>query len=346
MVGAAFVALLSPVARRIPTSLVMVSGSAAWLAAPIAAVPLVVMIAFMGRILRSGRSLGELFELSLGKIPGRALVLGISLWLTFYCGFIFRSSAYRFTSTVYPSAGGWLFIVLSAVCCLPIAMGRFSAIARLAMLLRPLLLAVLVGVFLLSVGAWDLRGVFRVEEAELLPALQSGFTLLNTLSVAVYLGFMEHRCSEGFRSRSYLLWAAVLLAVAEMLCLGCLGVFGAEMTAKLNFPFFMLVRDVRVSDSFARMEALVLALWIFADAVHVSLLLHIVSGNLGRVLGGERRVHALIATAAAAVAGLAMPGDMLGVGLFSEIIVPGGNALIIFALVPAVAAVGWLRRRI
>ena len=346
MVAAAFVALLSPVARRVPSSLVMVSGSAAWLAAPIAALPVLVMIAFMGRILRGGRNLGDVFELSLGKRPGRVLVLAISLWLIFYCGFIFRSSAYRFTSTVYPSTGGWIFIVLSALCCLPIAAGRFSAIARWAMLLRPVLLAVLAGVFLISISSLDLRGVFRVEEKDVLSALQSGFTVLNTLSVVCYLGFMEHRCSEAYAPRQYLLWALVLLAITEMLCISCLGVFGAELTAKLNYPFFMLVRDLKLSDSFARLEALVLALWIFADAVHVSLLLRIASGNLARIWAGKRRVFALFATAAAAGAGLAMPGDMLGVGLFSEKIIPAGNALIIFALLPAVAALGWLRKKI
>jgi len=346
MVAAAFVALLSPVARRFPSSLVMVSGSSAWLAAAVALPGLIIAVLFMGRLLRGGRSLGDVFELSLGKFLGRALVLGVSLWLVFYCGFIFRSAAYRFFSTVYPSTAGWIFVAFSALCCLPIAMGRFSAIARLAVLLRPVLLAVLLGVFALSLGAWELRGIFRLEEADALPALRSGFTVLNTLSVAAYLGFAEGHCRENFRSRPYIGWALVLLGVTEMLCLSCLGVFGAELTQKLNFPFFMLVRDVGLSDSFARLEALVLALWIFADAVHVSLLLRIAAGNFERVLGASRRLWAGVATAAAAGLAIAMPSDMLGVGLFSEKIVPGGNAVILFGLLPLVAAVGWIRRKV
>ncbi len=346
MAAAAFVALLSPAARRFPSSLVAVSGSGAWLAPAVAALPLVIVIVFMARILRGGRSLGDVFELSLGRTPGRALIFAVSLWLIFYCGFIFRAGAYRFSSTVYPSTAGWIFVVFSAACCLPLAMGRFSALGRMAMLLRPLLLAVLAGVFALSVSAWELRGIFRLEEADALPALRSGFTVLNTLSVACYLGFAEHRCSQPMHPRQYLLWALVLLGVAELLCLSCLGVFGPELTLKLNYPFFMLVRDVGLFDSFARLEALVLALWVFADTVHVSLLLHIAAGNLGRVLGVDRRLCAAVATALAAGVGLALPGDMLGVGRFSEIIVPGGNGIIIFLLLPLTAAVGWIRRKV
>ena len=346
MLAAAFVALLSPVARRIPSGLVMVSGPAAWLAAPIAAVPVVIMIAFMARMLRGGRGLGEVFALSLGKRLGGLAVGAVSLWLLFYCGFILRSAAYRFTSTVYPSTAGWIFIVFSALCCLPIAMGRFSAIARLSVLLRPLLIAVLTAVFIFSLGDCRLRGVLAISEENVLPALHSGFTVLNTLSVVCYLGFAERRCSEDFRPRQYVLWALVLLAIVEMLCLSCLGVFGAELTTKLNFPFFMLVRDISIFDSFARMEALVIALWMFADAVHISLLLHIASENLGRLLRRSRKATAALCTLGAAGAGLAIPSDMLAVGLFSEKIVPAGNAIIIFGLLPLVFALGWIRRKL
>ncbi len=346
MLAAAFVALLSPVARRFPSSLVMVSGSASWLAAPIAAVPVGLMIIFMARLLRGNRGLGEVFELSLGKVAGRALVLAVSLWLTFYCGFILRSAAYRFTSTVYPSAGAWIFIVVSALVCLPIALGSFSAIARASVLFRPLLLTALGIVFVFALSDCDFRGLFSLQETDALPALKSGFTVLNTLSVVCYLGFAENRCSEGWNSRQYLLWALVLLVVTELLCLCCLGVFGAELTVKLNYPFFMLVRDISIFNSFARMEALIIALWMFADAVHISLLLWLAARNFSRCLRLKRGYTTLAVTAAAAAAGLAIPSDMLGVGLFSEKVVPLGNSLIIFGLLPLVALVGWIRRKI
>ena len=347
MAAAAFVALLSPVARRFPSSLVMVSGEASWLAAPIAVLPMVVLAAFMARLLRGGRSLGDVFELSLGRVPGRALTAIISLWLIFYCGFILRSAAYRFTSTVYPSAAGWIFIVFSALCCLPLALGRFSAIARASVLLQPLLIAVLAAVFAFALPGCSAREIFTpIGEEDVLPLLQSSFTVLNTLSVVCYLGFAEHHCSEDFRPRLYIGRGLVLLLIAELLCLSCLGVFGAELTVKLNYPFFMLVRDMAVFNSFARLEALILALWMFADAVHISLLLLLASGNLRRVTALDSPWLTVGITAAAAAAGLAMPSGMLGVGLFSEKIVPFGNAVIILGLLPLVAAVGWLRKKI
>ncbi len=346
MIAAAFVALLSPVARRFPSSLVMVSGSASYLAPAVATLPVLLLIVFMARLLRRGRGLGDVFELSLGKALGRLCIFIISIWLIFYCGFILRSAAYRFSSTAYPSASPWLFIILSALVCLPLAIGSFSAIARMSVLIRPLLLAVLAAVFIFALSDCDFTGLFALREADAVPVIKSSFTVLNTLSVVCYLGFAERRCTDDFGTRRYFAWTLVILAVTELLCLSCLGVFGPELTMKLNYPFFMLVRDISIFNSFARMEALAIALWMFADAVHISLLLHLASGNLRRCIGLGRGKLCAICCLLAAGAGLAMPGDMLGVGLFSEKIVPFGNAVIIFGLLPLTALVGWIRRKI
>ncbi len=346
MLALAFVALLSPVARRFPSSLVAVSGSAAWLAAPLAAVPILIMIFFMKSLLRHGRSLGEVFELSLGRWAGRAAVVIVSLWLCFYGGFILRSAAYRFTSTVYPSAGAWIFVIFSAAVCLPIAMGKLSSIARMAVLFRPLLLGALALVFTFALADGDFRGVFTFKESDSIPLLKSGFTVVNTLSVVCFLGFGENRCGEAFKSSRYILWAMVLLTITELLCLSCLGIFGAELTSKLNYPFFMLVRDINIFNSFARMEAFALALWMFADAVHFSLLLWLASRNFSRCLNAGSSICAIASAAISAAVGLALPSDMLGVGLFSEKIVPFGNALIIFGLLPFVFLLGRARKKI
>ena len=346
MLALAFVALLSPVARRFPSALVAFSGSAAWLAAPVAALPVLLMIFFMRAILRGGRSLGEVFELSFGKWIGRVAVIALSLWLCFYGGFVLRSAAYRFTSTVYPSASAWIFIIFSAAACLPIALGKFSSVARMAVLFRPPLLAALAIVFIFAIADGDFRGIFTFKESDSVPVLKSAFAAVNTLSIVCYLGFGENRCNEEWKSSPYIIWASVLLAATELLCLSCLGIFGAELTFKLNYPFFMLVRDINVFNSFARMEALVLALWMFADAVLFSLLLWIASRNFSRCLNIGSAPCAIAATALSAAIGLALPSDMLGVGLFSEKIVPFGNAIIIFGLLPFVFLLGRIRKKI
>ena len=346
MLSLAFVSVLSPLARRFPSSLVMLSGSAAYLAPIIAAPILALLVAAWARLLRRGRDLGGVLEQSLGKGLGRLTIYIIGIWLIFYSAFILRAAAYRFAATAYPGTSPWIFIVISAAVCLPMAAGKFSALCRMSVLIKPLLLAALGLVFLFAMVDGHFEGMFAVTRVDALPVAKSTLTVVNTLSVVGYLAFAEGHCRDDFRPKRWLWWAAIGLAITEMLCLSCLGVFGAELTGKLNYPFFMLVRDISIFNSFARMEALVIALWIFTDLVHVSLLLHIARGNLSRGNDGRAKALPIICCALAAAAALLMPGDMLGVGLFSEKVIPIGNAVILFGLLPIAVVIGLVRKRI
>lgn len=355
----AFVALLSPIIRRMPRSLLMLSGGAAWLAPPIAVLPCLGIFLLLHRCLRSGKGLGQLLDESVGRFFGRLLTALASLWLVFYCGFLLHSAAHRLVSTLYADSSPALFIVLTAALCLPAAMGPFRALGRWAMLFRPLLLAVLAAVTVFALGSCRFTGVLPVTKEDALPALESGFAVLNTLSLAVYLCFAAGRCRGEGRPRGFVGWCIVLLVIVELVTLGCLSIFGTELSLKLNYPFFMLVRDISIFDSLARMEALVIALWMVTDVVLVSLLLRVASDNLRQCFGAGVPAEpesfwslrslrwltpALCGLAAAAA--LCIPGDILTLGRLSEEIVPLTNAALIFGLFPLALLIGRLRGKI
>lgn len=355
----AFVALLSPIVRRMPRSLIMVSGGASWLAVPLAALPCLGVFLLVGACLRREKGLGELLERSLGKFCGRLLTAAASLWLCFYCGFLLHSAAHRMVSTVYSDATPSLFIVLTAALCLAAALGPYCALGRVAMLFRPLLLAVLAAVCLFALGDWDLKGVVSLTREDWLPGLESGFVVLNTLSLIVYMCFAAHRCTHGGKKTPFVLCCLVLLAIVELMCLSCLGIFGTELTLKLNYPFFMLVRDISIFDSLARIEALIIAVWMAADFVLVSLLLRIASDNLRSCFGAAEPAPAesfwsmsrgrwltVVLCAASAAVALCIPEDILSLGRLSESLVPVANAALIFGLFPLALLIGRLRGKI
>ena len=352
-------ALLSPIVRRMPRSLVLLSGGASWLAVPIAALPCIGVFLLLRLCIARGRGLGELLEASLGRILGRVLVAASSLWLTFYCGFLLHFAAHRLVSTVYADSSPALFMVLTALLCLIAVLGPFSALGRSAVLFRPLLLAVLAAVTVFAFGDCDLRGVLNLTREDILPAAKSGFAVLNTLSLAVYPAFAARHCRGDCGRWPFVLCCGLLLLIVELMILGCLGIFGTELTLKLNYSFFMLVRDISIFDSLARMEALIIAVWMLTDFVLVSLLLRIASDNLRSCFGVDAgtgadsfwslrqgRWVALALCAAAAAVGLCIPGDILSLGRLSEQIVPLANAVLIFGLFPLALVIGRIRGRI
>lgn len=354
----AFVALLSPIVRRMPRSLVMYSGGASWLAVPIAALPCIGVFLLIFACLKRRRGLDQLIEDSLGKVIGRVLVGAVSLWLVFYCGFLLHSSAHRVVSTVYSDSSPTIFILLMALLCLLAAMGPFCALGRSAMLFRPLLLGVLAVVCVFAFGDCRFQGVLNVTREDLLPGVKSGAVVLNTLSLAAYLCFAARRAEGEIKRGTVCLWCAVLLVIVELMCLGCLGVFGTELTLKLNYPFFMLVRDISIFDSLARMEALVVAVWMVADFQLIGLMLRIASDCLRRCFGQEAENSGSLlslrqgrwltpaCTLAAAAVALCIPRDILSLGQISEKLVPIVNAGVIFALIPLALLIGRLRQKI
>lgn len=348
-----FVALLSPIVRRIPRSLIMLSGGASWLSVLFALPVCMAVFLLVRRCLCSGRGLGELLTLSLGKYPGRALLVLTSLWLSFYCGFLLHSAAHRLVSTIYTRSSPAPFIIISAALCLAAAAGPFRALGRMAMLFRPILLAVLALVFIFAFGDWEIRGVLPLTPRDLMPVSESAVSIINTFSLIVYMCFLAGQTRSGARRGRFALWCVLLLLITELMCLSCLGIFGTELSLKLNYPFFMLVRDISIFDSLARIEALVIVLWTLADFTLISLMLRIaadasLAGLFPPASFPDKKgklVCALLATAAA-VAALVIPGDILSLGLLSEKLVPAVNFCFIFLVYPLSLLIGRLRRKI
>ena len=357
-VAAGFVAVLSPLIRRFPRVLAATAGRTAWLSAAFTALPAAAVIAavyFLYRRQSAPTGFGTLLEKSLGRVVGRAVTLLYTLWILFYAGFLLRSGAGRFISTVYPGAAPWLFVVTMALLCGCAAMGRLAPIARAAMIFRPLLIAVFALAALLTLKDIDFGLLVPVTAADLLPNGCAALQTANVLSIALYLLFLGDRTEARLRLRELLPWLAALLFIIGAMTACCIGMFGPELTAKLTFPFFMLVRDVTLLGSLERIEPVVIALWVFSDFILLSLLLTIAGHNLrscfgrgagnGRPLSGGRWLS-LVCIAAAAAVGLTVAPDLRTFELLSETLVPLVNAVFVFALPIPAAVIGLIRRRI
>ena len=124
--AAVFVSALSPLVRRFPRVLAARAGRWAWCAVPLSLLPMLLLLAAAFRLFRGrgeGTGLAELFPALLGRTLGRVLTGLYGLWFLFYAGFLLRSGADRFLTTVYNGAPCALFVVATALFCLPAAAG-------------------------------------------------------------------------------------------------------------------------------------------------------------------------------------------------------------------------------
>ena len=351
LTAAAFVSVLSPLVRRCPRMLAETAGRTAWLAPLMCVLPLTAEILVLWLLYRRqapGTGYADLLTGTLGRLPGRALCGLYGLWFLFYAGFLLRSGADRFISTVYPGAEPGLFVLGTAALCLTAALGRTVSLARSAMLFRPLMAALFGAVFLLSLKDLEPALLLPVTGAELLPNLRGALELGNLLSAAGFLVFFTDRLTEPFRARDWLGWAAAAVLLIFSMTVSCLGVFGPALTARMSYPFFMLVRDLSVLGALERAEPVVIALWVLSDFVMISLLLQAAETALRSCVGQESgsRGTAALCAGLSAVAALAMPEDLTAAALISDTLIPAVNAVFALALPLPVLIFGALRKKL
>lgn len=351
----AFVSALSPLIRRFPRSLAERAGHAAWLAVPLSILPVLPLLAVTFLLFRRrGTDVGgaQLLSALLGRTAGRVLCGLYGLWFVFYAAFLLRSGAERFITTVYNGAGPALFVCVTALLCALAAAGRLLPLGRMAMLVRPLMCALIVLIALLTVKDLDPALLLPVSGAELVPCGIAALETANILSVVFLFGFFADRLTRPLQLRDAAPWLGALLGIIALMTVGCLGMFGAELTAKMRYPYFMLVRDLSVLGALERLEPVAVALWVFPDFLLLSALLRLGAETLRVCFAGQSahssplpRALPLVCTVAAAAAALALPGELTAFRVLSETLVPLLSAVFGFGPLPLLLLAAALRER-
>ena len=220
---------------------------------------------------------------------------------------------------------------------------------RAAMIVRPLMLAPILMIALLTAKDLDLALLLPLRTANPPDVALSALDVANLLSIGVFLGFLGDRLERPLRPRDCLPWLTALLGVIALMTIGCLGMFGPELTAKMRYPYFMLVRDLTVLGALERVEPLIIALWVFPDFILISLLLRLAAESVRASLGlraGSERFLAVLSGALSVAAALALPGGLDAQSALSEQIVPALVALFGFGPLPLLLLVGMLRKKL
>jgi spore germination protein KB len=349
MLAAIFVSALSPLIRRFPRTLAETAGRGAWCAVPLSLLPMLALLAAAFALFRrrpAGTGTADVFTELLGPAAGRALTGLYGCWFLFYAGFLLRSAADRFITTVYNGAGPALFVIAMALICALAAAGQVLPLGRTAMLLTPLMLLPMLLIALLTAKDLDLSLLLPLAGMEPVSVGAAALELANILSPAFFFGFLGENLSRRLAPRDVRPWLLMMLGLVGLMTVGCLGMFGPELTAKMRFPYFMLVRDLTVLGALERVEPVAVALWVFPDFLLVSLLLLLAARCLCRGLGmPPRRGYAPVCAAAAAAVALALPGEMAAFRFLSETLVPRLSAAFAFGPLPVLLALDALRKR-
>ena len=324
-----FVSALSPLIRQTPGMAVRTALGGVWLSSLFALAPLPLAGWLLGRLLRRrlpGEGLGGVLLRVFGRAGGTAAVLLVTAWTVFYAGFVLRAGADRFVSAVYPGSRAWLFMAVMAALCVPACLGRLKTLGRCAEIVLPLLALVFLFVFLFCLPGVDAANLAPVS----LPAAARGTPRFwSTLSVLLLLAFLTDRTEPGPLAGCFNRVLLPLGALAALLCVTIVGTFGAALTAEMHYPFFVMIRCIRIFRLLERVEALVVAQWVVTDFLLLGALLQAAAGNLTLCfpkLARRREITALACLALAAVSGAVCAPTSFSLRELSRTLVPVASA--------------------
>ena len=232
--------------------------------------------------------------------------------------------------------------------CLPAARGRVRVLGRCAEILAPLLWAVFALVFLLGFKNVDAACLRLPDSQPVGRALAGMLPLTAALCSAVHLGFLADTAEQDKLAGPCAKAMAALGALGLLLSVTVLGTFGAELSGKINYPFFVMIRSLRILHLIERMEALVVAQWVAADYLLLSALLRSAARALTAAAAGPDREAdgrtVFGCAAAAALAGRFCASTAFGLHALETGLIPRGNALLALGVLPLCFLAGKLRR--
>lgn len=286
----------APAIGVLPSQTAALAGEAGWLSA-LAALPVLlglcwVLFALLRPQGRGGAGPGHRDRPGQGL--GKGVLLLYLLWGLLLLSANARLFALRFLSTSYRNAPLGLFLLTLLGLTLWLVRKPVRVLARTG---EVFYLALAIGL-----GFSLLLGVLQVEPRHILPlwtedlpgVLSAAVPVLGLFGYVVFAAFLGGNVTrgEGDRRRA-LWWAAAFCLVLTALQLVCLGNFGPGLTARMDTPFFMMVKGIGIEGTFQRVESVIIALWVFSDLALLNLLAGSCSVLAQSVFSLKERKHAV-----------------------------------------------------
>ncbi len=336
------VALFSPVTRLLPKAVLEPAGFSGWLA-PLAALPLLLgLVWIMGRLLTvegGKRGLMEALAARLGLWGGKAVGALLTLWVLFYGGVALRAGSERILSTVYPDAALPLFLGGGLLLSLVFAFGKLRWAGRSAFVTLLFFAAILTIVFAAALPALHGDYLWPPELCRRRGIGLAALAAADVLSPWVWFSFLRGRVTEDERSFPRSVRGVLLLCLLTLLfLLATIGDLGPELALRQQFPFYVMIKNLRLPNLMERFDAVIVVLWLMTDYVFIGMLLLSASEAL-RALTGSRRRETWVPLCGA---GTLLSALLAGENAFrfawvSERLIPAVNLGLAFVLLPLIA---------
>lgn len=267
--------VLSTSVLFVPAVTAELAGRDGWMSVLILATFFGLLVAWVGISLGLRFPKESIIEYSpkiLGPLLGQVIGFTYIFFFIWVNSVVLREFGDLMVTAFMPETPKLVFVVALVLLAGYAVKNGLEVMARANQFLFPMLLASILALVGLAATEFQVKQFLPVLENGITPVLKGSFPPSAWRGEIVLLVMMLPNLSRPQESRKASAYAVVFLGVVLTLdTMVAVGVFGAELTSHLTFPFFALSRYGQVTMLFQRMEALVVVIWVAGVMVKVAL---------------------------------------------------------------------------
>ena len=273
----ATIAIASKVFYTSPGTVFQIVGTSGWYMTIVSALTAMAGFAFVLVLLRRfpGKGLAEIFELSLGRIPGFFICAFFSFLFLQESATLVREFADVLRTYTFPETPtGLIVATMVLTVSVSVAFG-LESLARVAKLAGYLILACFVLVLVLATQEYRLGNIFPILGYGLDKTVLTGLKRSSYYGSVVLLAFIAPSL-QNLKSvkKAGLIALAISGAVVSSALLCILLIFPYNIGQELTDPMYALARMVKYGYFFSRIDILFIFIWIVASVICMSVLLY------------------------------------------------------------------------
>jgi spore germination protein KB len=265
------------------------AGRDAWVSLALALIPAM----YIGYVTASlacrfpGKTIVEYVQTILGKWPGRAVGWLIVFYFFHDLTLSVRGFGEFYNSAIAPRTPILVYLIGIIILAVYAIRSGVEVLARTNQLLLAFLIPLGITASLLTIKNKDYLNLLPVMEYGVKPALGGMVSLMSLFTTIFVLGmvFPFVRSTRNLKRNSLIAMALLVVMFIGPLT-GAIATFGPERSIGLNFPTFLMIRDIKVGQ-LQRLDLIAVLLWSLGSFGKVVLFLHAVTLGIAKLSGME-----------------------------------------------------------
>lgn len=263
----------SPATRFLPKYAAAKAAQAGWVSPVMSIVPLILLILIIDSILKKfeGQSMSEVINILLGKYLGKLVLVIYLLWTVLLSALYMRYYVERLTSSIYPHINNNVLLILTLIPIAYMLRSGFTVIARISEILLPFIGAMLVMLSIFLLYKIRVDNVLPIYFNDVVPIVKASYSSTGILGYLFLLFFLSDKVvnMKSFKTFGYIT-TYVNISSLMLVIFITNGVLGSSVAQRAPMPVLAAVKQVSILDTIENIEAIIIAIWIFADFTLIS----------------------------------------------------------------------------